>query len=122
MILTALKQSPKSAGSKFSKDVPEEWTLRQEIFRRRRQSTKYSTGEQWTKELIEFFWTHGNTLWKERCAVVHAPGEDSPDHSSARSRQTAQQRVEMAYAHAPHMLAHDRRVLDVPRKNDNTNH
>jgi hypothetical protein len=64
------------------------------------------------KNSLSFF-TRQHTL-KERCAVVHAPGEDSPDHSSARSRQTAQQRVEMAYAHAPHMLAHDRRVLDVP--------
>jgi hypothetical protein len=65
------------------------------------------------KELIEFFWTHGRTLSKERCAVAHAPGEASPDNSSARSWQAAQQRVEMAYAHAPLMLAHDRRVLDV---------
>jgi hypothetical protein len=29
-------------------------------------------------------------------------------------RQAAKQRVETAYAHAPLMLAHDRRVLDVP--------
>jgi hypothetical protein len=65
------------------------------------------------KELIEFFWTHGRTLSKERCAVAHAPGEASPNNSSARSWQAAQQRVEMAYAHAPLMLAHDRRVLDV---------
>jgi hypothetical protein len=42
--------------------VPEEWTLRQESFFAADVSTKYSTGEQWTKELIEFFWTHGNTL------------------------------------------------------------
>jgi hypothetical protein len=75
---------------------------------------KYYAGEQWTKELIEFFWTHGNTLWKDRCAVAHTPGEDSPDNSSARSRQGAQQQAETVYAHAPLMLAHDRRVLDVP--------
>jgi hypothetical protein len=95
--------------------IPKEWTSRQEYFyRRQRQSTKDNTGEQWTKGLIEFFWTHGNTLWKERCAAAHAPGEASPDNISARSRQAAQQRVEMAYAHAPLMLAHDRRVLEVP--------
>jgi hypothetical protein len=41
-------------------------------------------------------------------------GENSPDNSSARVRQAAKQRVETAYAHAPLMLAHDRRVLDVP--------
>jgi hypothetical protein len=52
--------------------------------------------------------------WKDRCAVAHAPGENSPDNSSARVRQAAKQRVETAYAHAPLMLAHDRRVLDVP--------
>jgi hypothetical protein len=96
--------------------IPKEWTSRQEYFyRRQRQSTKYNTGKQWTKGLIEFFfWTHGNTLWKDRCAVAHAPGEASPDNISARSRQAAQQGVEMAYAHAPLMLAHDRRVLEVP--------
>jgi hypothetical protein len=89
--------------------------FKQEVFyRRRRNSTKYYTGVQWTKELIEFFWTRGNTLWKDRCAVAHAPGEGSPDNFSARSRQAAQQRVETAYAHAPLMVAHDRRVLDVP--------
>ena len=95
--------------------IPKEWISGQEKFYRdRRKDPKYYTGEQWTKELIEFLWTHGNTLWKDRCAVAHAPGEDSPDKSSARSRQTAQQRVETAYAHAPLMLAHDKRVLDIP--------
>ena len=95
--------------------IPKEWTSKQEYFyRTQRQSTKHNTGEQWTKELIEFLWTHGNTLWKGRCAVAHAPEEASQDNSSARSRQAAQQRVEMAYAHAPLMLAHDRRVLEVP--------
>jgi hypothetical protein len=62
MILTALKQSPKSAGSKFSKDTFRRVDLRQEASIAADVSTKYSTGEQWTKELIEFFWTHGNTL------------------------------------------------------------
>jgi hypothetical protein len=98
--------------------IPKKWTSGQEKFYRdRRKDTKYYTGEQCTKELIEFFWTHGNTLWKDRCAVAHAPGEASPDNSSARSRQAAQQRMETAYAHAPLMLAaHDRRVLDVPQE------
>jgi hypothetical protein len=96
--------------------MPEDWTSRQESFyrRQRRKSKKDYTGKQWMKELIEFFWKHGNTLWKDRCAVAHAPGADSPDNSSARSRQVAQQRVATAYAHAPLMLAHDRRLLDVP--------
>jgi hypothetical protein len=40
--------------------------------------------------------------------------EGSPDNSSARSRQAAQQHVETAYAHAPLMTAHDRRVLNAP--------
>jgi hypothetical protein len=65
---------------------------------------KYYTGERWTKQLIAFLWTHSHTFWKDRCAVVHAPAEDSPDNSSARSRQAAQQRVETAYAYAPLML------------------
>jgi hypothetical protein len=83
-------------------------------FKARRQCKKYYTDEQWTKELIEFFSTHSKTLWKDRCKIAHAPGADSPDNSSARSRQAAQLRVETAYAHAPLMLAHDRRVLDLP--------
>jgi hypothetical protein len=29
-----------------------------------RKGKKDYTGKQWTKELIEFFWTHGNTLGK----------------------------------------------------------
>jgi hypothetical protein len=52
-------------------------------------------------------------IWKDRCAAVHAPGETSPDNSSVRTREAAQLRVEIACAHAPFMLAHDRRVLDV---------
>jgi hypothetical protein len=93
--------------------IPYDWTSRQETFYRR-QRKKYHTGERWTKEVIEFFWTHSRTLWKDRCKVAHAPGEDSPDNSSARTRQAALLRVETAYAHAPLMLTHDRRVLDVP--------
>ena len=92
----------------FKGYIPNEWTLRQETFYRRQRKKR------WTKELIEFFWTHSNTPWKDRRKVAHAPGEDSPDNSSARSRQAAQLRVETAYAHAPLMLAHDRRVLEVP--------
>jgi hypothetical protein len=68
--------------------IPYDWTSRQETFFRR-QRKKYHTGERWTKELIQFFWTHSTTLWKDRCKVAHAPGEDSPDNSSARTRQAA---------------------------------
>jgi hypothetical protein len=39
-----------------------EWTSRQERFYRRRRKDPYSTGEQWTTALIEFFWTHGKIL------------------------------------------------------------
>jgi hypothetical protein len=69
--------------------------------------SRKSPGEQWTKKLIEFLWTNSNTLWKDRCAAAHAPGEASPDNPSARTREAAQLRVELAYAH-------DWRVLDVP--------
>jgi hypothetical protein len=86
--------------------LPHKWNLLQEgFFRSQRKRSQYKTGEQWTNQLITFFWTHSHTLWKDRCAAAHAPGDDSPDNFSARSRQAAQQRV---------MLAHDRRVLDVP--------
>jgi hypothetical protein len=77
-------------------------------------SLKYCTGELWTKQLIAFLWTHSQTLWNDRCVVAHAPAEDSPDNSSARSRQASQQRVDTAFAYAPLMLARDRRVLDIP--------
>jgi hypothetical protein len=62
MILKAVK--PVAQIQVLKGYVPEEWTSRQESFYRRRRQTKYSTGEQWTKELIEFFWTHGNTFGK----------------------------------------------------------
>jgi hypothetical protein len=86
--------------------IPNEWTPWQEAFYRRLRQKDY-TGEQWTKKLVEFLWTHSNT-------AHHAPGEGSPDNSSARTRQAAQLRVEMAYAHAPLMLAHYSCILDVP--------
>jgi hypothetical protein len=54
------------------------------FFRRRRQSTKYSTGEQWTKELIEFS-GHTATHFGKSGAQSYTHLEDSPDHSSARS-------------------------------------
>jgi hypothetical protein len=50
------------------------------------------TDEQWTKKLIEFLWTHSNTLWKDRCAAAHA------------LEKPAQLRVELAYAHSSLML------------------
>jgi hypothetical protein len=46
--------------------IPYDWTSRQETYYRR-QRKKYHTGERWTKELIEFFWTHSRTLWNDRC-------------------------------------------------------
>jgi hypothetical protein len=92
--------------------IPNDWTSRQEAFYRRTRQRDY-TGEQW-KKLIEFLWTHSKAMWKDRCATAHAPDEASPDNCSARIREAAQLRVELAYAHAPIMLAHDRRVLDVP--------
>jgi hypothetical protein len=66
MILKAVKPSPKSAGSKSSRIHTRRLDLRQEAFyrSRRRKGKKDYTGKQWTKELIEFFWTHGNTLGK----------------------------------------------------------
>jgi hypothetical protein len=95
--------------------IPHKWNLLQEgFFRSQGKRSKYKTGEQWTNQLITFFWTHSHALWKDRCAAAHAPSDDSPDNSSARSRKAAQQRVETVYAHGPIMLANDRRVLDVP--------
>jgi hypothetical protein len=46
--------------------------------------------------------------------VVYSHTPPSADNSSARTRQIAQQRLEIAYAYGPIMLAHDRRVLDIP--------
>jgi hypothetical protein len=39
---------------------------------------------------------------------------DNLGKSSVRTRQTAQYRVTMAYAHSPIMLALDRRIFDIP--------
>jgi hypothetical protein len=93
--------------------IPNDWTSRQEAFYRRIRR-KDNTGEQWTKKLIEFLWAHSNILWKDRCAAAQAPEEGSPDNSSPRTRQAAQLRVETAYENAPLMLAHDRRIFEVP--------
>jgi diadenosine tetraphosphatase ApaH/serine/threonine PP2A family protein phosphatase len=111
MILKADLPNPGSSPPGY---IPEDWTSRQEAFYRRREESnkKDYTGKQWTKELIEFFWTHGNTLWKDRCASAHAPDEDSPN-SNVRLRQAAQHRVQMACRYAP-LLAHDRQILEVP--------
>jgi hypothetical protein len=103
----------------FKGYIPNEWTSRQERFYgSQRKSTKYYTREQQTKQLIELSWTDIHTLWKDRCAAAHAPGDDSPDNISARSREAAQLRVETVYAHASLMLAHDWQVLDVPLESD----
>jgi hypothetical protein len=45
--------------------------------------------------------------------VAHAPTKTARQ-LSARLRQAAQHRVQMAYAYAPLMLAHDRQILEVP--------
>jgi hypothetical protein len=48
--------------------------------------------------------------------IVHRtrPGDVTFNKSSARTRQTARHRVELAYAHSPTMLAQVRRVFDIP--------
>jgi hypothetical protein len=51
--------------------------------------------------------TQSHTLWKDRCVSTHAPSNDNSEKSSARTGETARQRVEMAYAYGPHMLAHN---------------
>jgi hypothetical protein len=55
-----------------------------------------------------------NTVWKDRCTSANAPGAESLDKSSARTRQTKQNLVTMAYANSPLMLAIDRRIFDIP--------
>jgi hypothetical protein len=47
------------------------WTLRQERFFAADVSTKYSTGEQWTKELIEFSGHTANTLKERGASYTH---------------------------------------------------
>jgi hypothetical protein len=42
------------------------------------------------------------------------PSNDHCNKSSARARQTAQQPMEMTYAYRPHVLALDRRAVDIP--------
>jgi hypothetical protein len=58
--------------------------------------------------------TQSHNLWKDQCASENAPAADTLDKSSARTRQIAQHRVKMAYAHGPLMLALDRRIFDTP--------
>jgi hypothetical protein len=45
---------------------------------------------------------------------ANAPAADSLIKSSARTRQTAQNHMTMAYASTPLMLAIDRRIFDIP--------
>jgi hypothetical protein len=75
---------------------------------------RYNTGERWTRHLITFFWTQSHTLWKDRCTSANALAADSLDKSSARTRQTEQKHMTMAYASNPLMLAIDRRIVDIP--------
>jgi hypothetical protein len=76
--------------------IPHTWNILQEASSEAMEKRTYKTGEQWTKQLIEFFWTHSHTLWKDQCAAAYTPGDDSPDNSSACSRQVAHQRMETA--------------------------
>jgi hypothetical protein len=76
MILTAVRSPSKSVGFKSLKDTY------QKIGHQCKKASLEVKGvtakdlyRQWTKELIEFFWTHGNALG-DRC-VVHAPDERS---------------------------------------------
>jgi hypothetical protein len=65
MILKAVKPSPKSAGSKSSKDTYQKigpQGKKPSIEAEGEKARRTIQGKQWTKELIEFFWTHGNTL------------------------------------------------------------
>ena len=55
-----------------------------------------------------------HTLWKDWCTSAHAPTADSLDESSARTRQTEQNLMTMAYNSSPLMLAIDRRIFDIP--------
>jgi hypothetical protein len=61
MILKAVKPSPNrlvpSPKDTYQKIGPQGKPSIAEGEKARR-----TTGKQWTKELIEFFWTHGNTL------------------------------------------------------------
>jgi hypothetical protein len=49
-----------------------------------------------------------------RRASTHAPIPDTLDKSSARTRQTAQHRMRMAYVHGPLTLDLDLRIFDIP--------
>jgi hypothetical protein len=94
--------------------LPNQWSIIQaNFFRDQELDTRYNTGERWTSHLITFLWTQGHALWKGRCAFVHAPAAHSLDKSSARTRQTAQNLMAMAYASSPLMLAIDRRIFDI---------
>jgi uncharacterized membrane-anchored protein YhcB (DUF1043 family) len=113
MILTALKQSPKSAGSKFSKATFQKSGLKaREFLSPPTSKTKYSTGEQWTKELIEFFLdtaTHFGKSGAQSYTHLEKTAQTTP--ALAPDKQP-QQRV--GHMHTPAHVSHDRRVLDVP--------
>jgi hypothetical protein len=95
--------------------IPNHWnTLQTTFLKSQGLDAKYHNGELWTNRLIEFFWTQSHTLWKDRCTSSHELSNDSSDKPSSRARQTAEQQVELAYAYSPRMLAHDRRIFDIP--------
>ncbi len=82
--------------------IPNEWTLRQETFYRR-QRKKYYTGEQWTKELIGFFWTPCGKIGVKLHTHLEKTAQTTP-------ALTPDRRHNYAYL----MLAHDRHVVVVP--------
>jgi hypothetical protein len=66
-------------------------TLQQHhLYRSQRKSSKYYTGEQWTKQLISYFWMQSHTLGKLG-VQLRTPGKDRTGNPSTRSRQAAQQ-------------------------------
>jgi hypothetical protein len=116
MILTALKQSPKSAGSKFSKDTFQKSGLKaREFLSPPTSKTKYSTGEQWTKNSLSFS-GHGNTLWKS--------GAQSYTHLEKTAQTTPALAPDKQPSNAwgictrPHMLATIDASWTCPCKND----
>jgi hypothetical protein len=95
--------------------LPQEWSITQALFFRAQGfDARYNTGERWTSQLITFFWTQSHNLWKDLCVSARAPAADTLDKSSARTRQIAQYRLKMTYAHNPLMLAIGRRIFDTP--------
>jgi hypothetical protein len=99
-----------SAGSKFSKAVED--TARG-ILPEQGEKVKILQGGQWTKLLIAFLWAHSRTLERSVCSCTctwrQRPRQIQRQLSTGSTTTSGK-----AYAHAPSMLAHDRRILDLP--------